>query len=54
MMAKRTIHVAAGRSHKRTIDAPTDKLALPIVERMTRSHLAKLPRRRRRSGRRSR
>ena len=41
-MAKRTIHVAAGRSHKRTIDAPTDKLALPIVERMTRSRLAKM------------
>ena len=37
-MAKRTIHVAAGRSH----NAPTDKLALPIVERMTRSRLTKM------------
>ena len=41
-MPKRTIHVASSRSHKREIDAPTDNLTLPIVEKMTRSRLAKM------------
>ena len=35
----RTIHVAAGRSHKRTINSPADPNDQPIVERMTRSRL---------------
>ena len=39
---KRTIHVAAGRSHKRTIDSPANPNDQPIVERMTRSRLDKM------------
>ena len=38
----RTIRVAAGRSHKRTINAPADPNEQPIVERMTRSRLDKM------------
>ena len=39
---KRTIHVAAGKAHKRTINAPADPNQAPIVERMTRSRLEKM------------
>ena len=39
---KRTIQVAAGTSHSRSIDAPADPNNMPIVERMTRSRLDKL------------
>ena len=39
---KRTIQVASGASHSRTIDAQTDPSNVPIVERMTRSRLDKM------------
>ena len=39
---KRTIKVAAGRSHSRTINTPTDPNHVPIVKRMTRSRLDKM------------
>ena len=38
----RTIHVAAGRSHSRTIQMTGDPNDQPIVERMTRSRLNKM------------
>ena len=40
---KRIIQVAAGTSHSRTINTPTDPNNVPIVERMTRSRLDKMP-----------
>ena len=39
---KRTIEVAAGTSHSRTINTQTDANNVPIVERMTRSRLDKM------------
>ena len=39
---KRTIQVAAGTSHSRTIDMPADPNNVPVVERMTRSRLDKM------------
>ena len=39
---KRTIQVAAGTSHSRSIDSPADPNTMPIVERMTRSRLDKM------------
>ena len=40
---KRTIQVAAGTSHSRSIDSPADpNTSMPIVERMTRSRLDKM------------
>ena len=39
---KRTIHVSAGTSHSRTIEAPYDPNNMPIVERMTRYRLDKM------------
>ena len=39
---KRTIEVAAGTSHSRTINTQTDPNNVPIVERMTRSRLDKM------------
>ena len=40
---KRIIHVAAGTSHSRTINTPSDPNIVPIVERMTRARLDKMP-----------
>ena len=39
---KRTIEVAAGTSHSRTINTQTDANNVPIMERMTRSRLDKM------------
>ena len=40
---KRNIFVKPSRAHKRSVKAPTDPKNLPVVERMTRERLRKMP-----------